>query len=251
MSTHVAFRFETSSSGGYVPILGDSHVVSGDIASQNAGSSNAGIYYQVGGGGLNGRFDSALTASGDLANANAALVTAYDASGLGSGSWSADNSNPPDPPPLTSFLIPVTSGAGPIGSHVVGMMYSVGPVLGKAGITDPAQYAQIYTDAMHRVKSYRDAGHSLDGLRITMLSTGIYAGRVTDRKKLFVDSAEAIIQGVMNAVSADPSLADLTILINADDHPRTPPPKERYGFDTAATNRGLTPTHAGFDVPIT
>ena len=52
----IAFRYETSASGGYVPVLSDSSVVSGPIASQNAGSSFSTIYYQVGGDGVNGLF---------------------------------------------------------------------------------------------------------------------------------------------------------------------------------------------------
>jgi hypothetical protein len=248
MTPPIRFRFESSATRGYVPILGDSALVQGPIASQDAGSSNVGIYYQVGGGGLNYRFEQALQAAGQLDAANAALVQAYDAR-FGPGAWARDApSGGGASPPLTSFLIPLTPGAGPVGARVTGLMYSVGPVLGTQGITDPAAYAAIYADAMAEVGRYRAAGHALAGLRITMLSTGIYATTVHDPKALFVTAAASIIDGIAGAVKADASLADLTILINTDDTATAP--KERYGFDTAATHLGLALDASGFDVPV-
>ena len=76
--------FETSSSGDYVGVLKNSELVNGQIASQDAGSSNIGIYYQVGGGGVNGLFADALNGAkhvnaGPLCiSVNAALHDAYD-----------------------------------------------------------------------------------------------------------------------------------------------------------------------------
>lgn len=250
MPASVRFRFETSGTGGYVPILGNSDLVPGPIASQDAGSSNVGIYYQVGGGTLNGRFAQALQAAGQLDAVNAALVTAYDAR-FGAGAWKRDSQTGGGAsPPLTSFLIPLAPGQGPVGSSVTGLMYSVGPVLGPQGITDRASYAALYADAMAEVGRHRAAGHTLAGLRITMLSTGVYAMSVHDPNALFVTSAACIIDGLVGAVKQDPSLADMTILINAYDHPHTPPPKERYGFGAAATDLGLDVTASGFDVPV-
>lgn len=250
MTTCIRFRFESSETGRYVPTLGNSKIVSGAIATQNAGSSNVGIYYQVGGGGINGLFAAALTAAGQLEAVNAALVHAYDAR-FGPGAWARDRDAPPgSSPPLTSLLIPLTPGVGPVGSAVTGMMYSVGPILGAQGITDAAAYAVIYTDAMAEISRSRAAGHSLTGLRIAMLSTGIYASRVDDPAALFADSAACIINGIVSAATKDPSLSNVTILINTDDHPDTPPAKERDGFNTAAEQFGIPCHVAGFDVPL-
>jgi hypothetical protein len=55
----VAFRFESTEKGGYVGVLENSGLVSGTVVTQNAGSTNAGMYYQVGGGELNGVFHDA------------------------------------------------------------------------------------------------------------------------------------------------------------------------------------------------
>jgi hypothetical protein len=52
----IAFRFESTEERRYVGVLENSGLVSGTVVTQNAGSTNVGIYYQVGGGGLNGVF---------------------------------------------------------------------------------------------------------------------------------------------------------------------------------------------------
>lgn len=242
----VEFRFETSRSGGYVPILGNSSLGPTKVASQDAGSRNPGIYYQVGGDALNGKFASDLTKAGQLPAVNQALVRAYD-NQYGTGSWQKWNRGEGSGrPPLTSFLIALEPGVGPIGSDVVGLMYSVGPKLSPQGITDTSRYRAIYTAAMTAIGS----GGLIDGLRITMLSTGIYADRVTDKKKLYVTAAESIIDGIVSAVADDPTLAGVMVLINTSD---TDPVsdgqgKERYGFCQAAKNRGIKCNSAGFDV---
>lgn len=254
MSTlSVKFRFETNN-GNYVPILGDTSLGPSRIASQDAGSSNPGIFYQVGGGGLNGLFATALRSAGQLTAVNQDLVTAFDAK-YGAGAWRKWNSGAGSgPPPLTSFLIPLTPGVAPIGSAVDGLMYSVGPVLGPAGITDEAGYAAIYTDALNAIASANSAGGPLDGLRITMLSTGIYAHSVTNPKKLYETSAKCIIEGVLAAARADNSLAGVMILINTQDNKPISGEsvgKERYGFGSAAKSGwGITVSHTGFDVPL-
>lgn len=246
----IAFRYETAASGGYVPILGDSAVVSGPIASQDAGSSYSGRdYYQVGGGTLNGMFAAALGTAGQLGTVNTALQAAYDAR-FGAGAWDHDKTAKAAPggdPPLTSFLVPLTPGVAPIGSSVVGLMYSVGPQLGSGATLDPTAYAQIYTDAMSEVARFRAAGHALDGLRLTMLSAGAYAPGGVDLPTFYAQVAGLILDGIVAGAKADPSLADLTLLVNANDNSR----KERMAFDAAAVERGITPNTAGFDVPLT
>lgn len=249
----IAFRYESSASGGYLPVLSDSPVVSGPITSQDAGSSNFGIYYQVGGGGVNGYFHDALcpppcTVPTCLDAVNADLVAAYDAK-YGAGAWKRDSASPPSPPPLTSFCVPIPSPCSPkVGPNAVAVMYSVGPDMsGEASFTDQAAYTRIYQDAMAEVARFRAGGHHLDGLRLVMLSTGIYAPHGVDKTVFFAEVAACILDGVVAGVASDPSLADLVILINADQHSG----KERTAFDTAATQRGLTPNAAGFDMPVT
>ena len=116
--------FETSSGGDYVGVLKNSELVNGQIASQDAGSSNSGIYYQVGGGGVNGLFADALNGAKHAIKAgplcisvNAALPVAYD-NHFGKGAWSQDSSSGRGDR-LTSFYIPLPANAHTI-SHKVG-----------------------------------------------------------------------------------------------------------------------------------
>ncbi|MEM1056182.1 MAG: hypothetical protein AAGI52_11695 [Bacteroidota bacterium] len=252
----IAIRYETSVSSGYRPVLSNSDVVSGPIASQNAGSTNLGIYYQVGGGGVNGLFHDALCGSkpGDLCphqacldTVNADLVTAYDAT-YGAGAWKKDSASPPDPLPLTSFLVPIPSGCSSrVGANAVAMMYSVGPDMSsETSFSNPTGYTQIYADAMAQTAAFLAAGHALDGLRLTMLSTGIYKPRVADKAAFYAEVAGCILDAVVAGAKAAPALAGVTVLINTNG----PGGKEQTAFDTAATKRGLSPDAAGFDVPI-
>src|SRR5665213_987266 len=101
------FRFEMNATGNYVGVLANSALVKGKIASQNAGSSNAGIYYQVGGGGVNGYFHDALhdpklldNVNEALDDVNKALVAAYD-NRFGKDAWNQDQNGRDDR--LTSF----------------------------------------------------------------------------------------------------------------------------------------------------
>ena len=242
------FRFESNSSGNYVGILSDSTVVNGNLVSQNAGSSNIGIYYQVGGGGLNHVFDSALNKAGQLSQVNASLKTKYDVK-YGDGAYQADAmSGRVDR--LTSLLINLRPGASGIGGRAVGMIYSVGPVLGAAGITNRAQYAQIYTDAIAQIAAANaNENASIEGMRITMLSTGIYAQSVDDPQQLISDSAQLIVEGVANGVAANPSHGPITILINASsDHGN----KEHTAFAAVSSTDtfNISPVQNGFDVTL-
>jgi len=244
----IRFRFESNSSGDYVGILSDSSLISGNLVSQNAGSSNPGIYYQVGGGGLNHVFDSVLNKAGRLSQANASLIKKYDAK-YGDGAYQTDAMSGREDR-LTSLLIVLTPGASGIGSRAVGMMYSVGPVLGRAGITNRAQYAQIYTDAITQISAANaNDNASIEGMRITMLSTGIYAQSVDDPQKLITDSAQLIVEGVANGVAANPSHGPTTILINASrDHGN----KEHTAFAAVSSTDtySISQVQGGFDVTL-
>ena len=46
--TEIPFIFESNDRGGYIDVLANSGLVPGAIVSQNAGSTNPGMYYQVG-----------------------------------------------------------------------------------------------------------------------------------------------------------------------------------------------------------
>ena len=211
----ISFDFESNSNEGYVGVLSDSNLIQGEIVTQNAGSSNFGIYYQVGGGGLNGIFESKLTPTGKLDQINKELIKRYEKK-YGKGSYSRDLTAGVQNK-LTSFLIPVPNGQSGIGDNVTGMMYSVGPVLGHDGITNRSAYSQIYTDSVQEiVDANQTNGSKIVGMRITMLSTGIYAQLVDSTKELYKDAAELIVRGIVNGYKISGATFPLRILINTD-----------------------------------
>ena len=176
----------------------------------------------------------------------AALVKAYDAR-FGVGAWRRDAAKPPAEARLTSLQVSLPRSPEAIDPEVSAMMYSVGPVLGPAGLTDPATYAAIYADAFAEVARLHAEGHAIAGLRITMLSTGIYAARVADPPALFAQAAACIVDGLLAATRAHPELAKVIVLINTEAHPSS---KERVAFARAAKARGLQFDSSGFSVPL-
>ena len=227
----VSFFFESNHEGGYVNVLSNSCLISGSIVSQNAGSTNYGIYYQVGGGGLNGFFAKELNSQ--IAEVNEELKLAYDKK-YGEGSWAKHSKNPPSPPLLTSLLVSVQPSAQ-AEEDCIGMMYSVGPQLTHDGLTanEYSRYAQIYTDAMNAIAQ---SDQPINGFRITMLSSGIYRGGAPISP--FADAAAgAIIDAVCGVIANQPEkLGQLAILINTDTKAKFP--KELKGFTNAAKARG-------------
>lgn len=239
----IDFIFESSSSGGYVNVMGDSDLVKGPIATQDAGSTNYGIYYLVGGGGLNGVF--AADMGIHTATVNEALKAAYDVR-FGAGQWAKDSAKIPSPAPLTSFLIPLTSEFVTAG-RASAMVYSVGPQLDITGINAKVVpiYTQIYADAMEALAASET---KYAGFRITLLSSGIYRGGAPIAA-FAEQAASCIIDAVQAAVSAEPdALSGLSILINTD---RTGSySKEFDGFCAAAKARGYEVSETGFTVPL-
>jgi hypothetical protein len=237
----IQFLFESNDQGGYVDALANSALSTGSLVTQNAGSTNPGIYYQVGGGGLNGRFSAALGTEAQAVNR--ALQRAYDER-FGAGRWKQDSTDPPTPLPLTSLLVPVSPSVH-VGDRVAGLVYSVGPVLTSAGIAGPTAqvYTQIYLDAMEAIAASRT---KISAFRITMLSTGIYAANAPTAG-LADAAAGCIIDAVRTATKANAdALNGLVILINTDRN--TDPPKELDGFTAAATAIGAKVTSSGFSV---
>ncbi|AMA10690.1 hypothetical protein [Picosynechococcus sp. PCC 73109] len=227
----ISFFFESNAEGGYINALSESTLVSGPIVSQNAGSTNYGIYYQVGGGGLNGAFAKGLRSQ--ISTVNEELRLAYDAK-FGDGCWAKHSNNPPSPPVLTSLLVSVQP-SEEVKKECIGMMYSVGPRLTAAGLTsnEYACYTQIYRDAMNEITQ---SDKKISGFRITMLSSGIYRGGAPIAP--FADAAaSSIIDAICEAVANHPRrLEDLAILINTNT--KTEFPKEVKGFSNAAKARG-------------
>ncbi|MFN9630337.1 MAG: hypothetical protein ACK59A_08930 [Cyanobacteriota bacterium] len=236
----IQFLFE-SRNGDYVEVTAGSQLVSGPIVSQNAGSSSTGIYYQVGGGGLNGLFARALGTT-QLDTVNGQLRTAYDGT-FGAGRWQKDSMNLPSPSPLSSFLVPIQ-----VGTDGVGMMYSVGPDLRWTSLSLPSvasAYAQVYADAIDQLAT---SNLKVGALRITMLSTGIYAGS-TPVADLAKDAAACILNGMVTALKARPAdLENLVILINTQS--TTEASKEFTGFRQAASVWGASVTDKGFVLPL-
>src|SRR3954452_8028339 len=106
--------FETTPKDKWVGVLDDSALITGPIASQNAGSINVGMYYRVTGAGMNGLFAAPLRASGQLDDVNAMLRRGYDAC-YGSGAWKQDsNGHPPRADRLTTLFVELD----PDGVHV-------------------------------------------------------------------------------------------------------------------------------------
>ncbi|MEL7206883.1 MAG: hypothetical protein AAGK32_01380 [Actinomycetota bacterium] len=251
MSPSLPVRFESTPSGGYVPVLANSALVDGAVASQTAGSTNPGLYYQVGGQGLNGAFAAALADAGQLEAANAELVRAYDAI-YGGGAWRLDGSGPsPRRDRLTTVLVNLRPDGRAIGDQVRVLAYSVGPVLDRRGIVDHRQYQDIYHDALSRLAAERTSPARLvDAIRLTMLSCGIYGGLVDDRTALYRAAAHNIIVAAARALADHPRLDGLTLLVNANDQDRDgraqPTPTERSAFTAAATGLGLAVDEAGF-----
>jgi hypothetical protein len=242
VNIHVRFESKT---GGYVPVLSNSTVATGKLVSQNAGSSNPGIYYQVGGGGLNGRFRDALGPE-QTDRVNQALRAAYDGR-FGAGAWMDQNQKGANAP-LTSFLVPVDA-ARP-GDQIVGMIYSVGPQLTKGAITDKSQYRAIYTDAFAAVVSANARGERIAAVRITMLSTGIYAGALSNPSALYDTSASCILDGIEQAAAAAAAAHfPQTVLVNSATEPDGSS-KEVDSFTRAAKNRGLAVDAGGFDFTV-
>ncbi len=240
------FLYESSPTGEWVDVLSDSPLTQDSVASQNAGSSNAGIYYQVGGGFLNGIFATDLKKAGQLTTVNQALQAAYNAR-YGSGSFATDSSAAsPRQDRLTSLIVPVSEGT-PIGDNVYAMVYSVGPQLGLHGIVDRNAYKQIYLDALNEISKWNKANPKavIKNFRITMVSTNAYGN---GSKALRFDSATLILEAVKDAAKSNPSLTGITILINSNY--RVDPPAEPEAFDAAAKAAGANGNSAGFDLRI-
>jgi hypothetical protein len=248
MEIHV--RFE-SNNGGYVGVLSNSNIAAGNLVSQNAGSSTLGIYYQVGGAGLNGRFMAALGPE-QTDRVNKALEAAYNAK-FHPRTWSVDKGNNSANPPLTSFLVPVdAAGCAQGQDQIVGMIYSVGPQLTKDGITDERQYRGIYIDAFAAVANANAnaGGNRIAAVRIAMVSTGIYAEGVRNPTALYDTSARCILDGIQEAAApAVEAHLPPTVLVNSATKPDGTS-NEIDSFTHAAKDRGLRVDPAGFDLTV-
>lgn len=244
------FVFESDAGGTYVDPLANPANLEGLIATQNAGSTNPGLYYRVdtsanGTGGLNAIFGDALSASGQLDQANQRLADAYDLI-YGESAHHDDSASPPSPLPLTSLLVRLDADSA-VADEVAAMVYSVGPVLGPNGIVDEDQYRQIYYDAYDAVAGYNYGRiKPIVGLRIAMLSTGVYASRVNDADLLFKTAATNIIRGIAKGAS-DFGIRSpgLTVLINTDTGAT---PNQRTAFSAAAADLGLVINNDHFEV---
>jgi hypothetical protein len=252
--------FESTEAHDYVGVLDNTSVLKGLIASQDAGSTNSGIYYQIGGRGVNGFFASALGPS-LTKTVNAALTAAYEAR-FGADSWKTDQRS--STPPRTSFYIPLPADASQkgnvVGQRVAGIVYSVGPVLSGTKIPDPGQYLQIYLDALNAVaeenksaaaKATNGKAERIEGLRMTMVSTGIYAPPDADDAAAVRAEAAGLILDAIATAAAGPDALHLptTFLINCG----SPTSDEIDAFSNAAKALNITATEEGFtlDVPST
>jgi hypothetical protein len=246
----IRFRFE-SAQGTWVPVLSNSTIAAGNLVSQNAGSSLSGLYYQVGGGYQNGIFATAIgntPATGcQLDQANTALEAAYDHK-FGAGAFDRDSKSVPADPPLTSFYIPIDAAkCFNAGTQLVGMLYSVGPQLTSAEITDEPQYRRIYTDGFTAIVNANAGGAQIKAVRISMVSTGVFAGNPTpaQRTALLHASARLILDGIVEAaVAAAEANFPGTVLVNV----KGSADAAVDAFTHAANCRDLPGNSAGFDL---
>src|SRR5262249_1119202 len=198
----------------------------------------------------------------------------------GAGACPAPHAGPPAPR-VRSFSAP-RPGPPPadaeVGDRVAGMVYSVGPVL-DGRIRDRDVYHQIYVDAFdavaaaNRYAAERPHGQalpgpppagvkepgsglsfpeSIEGLRITMLSTGIYGGTSTEDEAIALarDAAVLVLDALEESMKGAQA-ADLprTILVNTSGADSATS-KERDAFGYAAARRGLRPDAAGFALEV-
>jgi len=240
----IQILFETTSDDDYVGVLQNSDLVQGQIVSQDAGSDDSGMYYQVDGGGVNGLFKKALGTQ-LCATVNTALKAAYD-NRFGANSWTQDNSAGRRDR-LTSFYVPLPANAHTIGHHVgdevAGIVYSVGPRVPGPKVADHDEYRQIYLDAFAEVTAANQNG-KIEAMRLCVLSTGVYGPpNPKDKPPMARDAAGVILEALVAAANL-PSSAQLpgTMLVNCSNSSGY----ERDAFTHAATARGITVTSAGF-----
>lgn len=243
---HIRILYETAKSGGWVGVLKNSPAQRGALVSQNAGSSDSALYYQVRGGTLNQEFQKALTASGELAGVDQSLIAAYNAAF--NNSYAAD-ANAGRGDRLTSFLIPLDASTHKGGKDVMAMMYSVGPKLGNAGLTKNIEtvYQGIYEDAFNAIADYNGKYKpAITLFRLTLISTEAYAG-TSDKAALRKKSAELVLNAAATVAAKKPAIADLTLLVNSNENNGG---EARVAFDAAAKTLSLTTTGDGFDLPF-
>ncbi len=213
------FRYETNNDK-WVGVVANSVLGGGRVVSQNAGSNDDGIYYQVGGGGINRVFHDTLdTSPSQLDAANTALSDAYDAH-YGDGSFMQDSLMLPDDK-RANLVIPLVSSQGQVGSEVKAMLYTVGPKLDPAmALQDAAmrkEYVQLYADAFTAVLDWNashPATEKVDFIRLTFVSCGIYANGTKNEQQLFDDAASCMIDAAMQVLGKRPELSNLGFLVN-------------------------------------
>ncbi len=244
----IRFMYESDANGGWVKVLSNSTVSPGHLVSQDAGSNDSSMYYQISGGTLNQEFATELDAAGLKSNANKDLIAQYNKKYNNEYDQDAKSARQDR---LTSFLVMLDSDSITGGSDVVAMMYSVGPKLGSKGIENELVYKQIYLDTFAAIDNYNRKALKVNfgpikNFRVTLLSTNAYAGS-SDPTKLNAQAAGLVVDAALASMTKYPSLKDLTILINSNE---TKGGAERVAFETVAKNRGVTPCDDGFDLPL-
>ena len=231
-------RFESSAKKGWVGVVGRSIVGAGNIVTQNAGSNDVGIYYQVDGGGLNGTFKAELDADpSQLDDVNGALIDAYDDL-YGDDSYTMDSVTTPQDKTKPA-VVPLKSGQGRVAENVVAMLYSIGPKLPSDGLKQQSvrsTYKDAYVQGFIAVLDWNAKQQSdkrADFIRLTFLSCGIYASKLEDAAKksgddaaaldtkkvdLFTVAAECILEAALDVMANRPEMKDLGLIVNVNDN---------------------------------
>ena len=252
ITTHLGARpanslrvlYETGLNNSWVNVLSDSPVLKQPLVTQNAGSSDIGLFYQLGGGTLNSEFSTQLTKAHQQAKVNKDLIAAYNKHyPTPKNSYQSDSKNGRSDR-LTSLFIPLDNSAFKHGQNVWAMMYSVGPKLGTTGITDEPGYQKIYEDAFTAIADFNKGPNKLAAFRVTLLSTMAYAGS-SGGPALDAQAARLVLQAGKKIAAIRPEIKDLTLLVNSNEKAGG---SARVAFSTAAVNLKLTVTDEGFDV---
>ncbi len=166
----ITLKFEGDN---FWPVLGNSQP-SCNLVTQNAGSVNPGLYYKVGGSGLNGTFADKFNeyCDGYVENINSYLDGKLEGS-------STDLVYKSILVPFSEIKCNKVKNQEVIGDKVLGIMYSVGPNMSaenEYSNKNKETIINVYKEAIKSIDDYnKEEDDKINCFRITKLSSSIYA----------------------------------------------------------------------------
>lgn len=167
--------------------------------SQNSGSSNPGIFYQVGGGGVNGAFGFGFRQKGILTEVNDRLLIKLKEL--------QDDENVILTDPLPSIIVPLNDLDQ---ESVEGMLYSVGPVLSSERefkLEHMKMIKNIYKDAISDILEFNGnetTDMKYECLRVSFVSSGIYGPCVDDEEMFKYQIAYLAVRAMLETLHDAP-----------------------------------------------